>query len=173
MTESAPPAELAPLVGSWTLDPARTSVTFTTKAMWVLPVNASVTATEGSAEVVADGSVTGTLVLDAASVNTKMAKRDEHLRTADFFDVAKYPHFVIAVSGAKPTGGDTYQLDATISLHGQERPAKLNAKVSVVGGEATVTVETDIDRSQWGVTWTKLGAGLHNHVVAVARFTKN
>jgi polyisoprenoid-binding protein YceI len=173
MTESAPSAELAPLVGSWTLDPARTSVRFTTKAMWVLPVNATVDPLEGSAEVSADGSVTGTLVLDAASVNTKMAKRDEHLRTADFFDVATYPHFVITVSSAKPTGRDTYLLDATIALHGQVRPATLSAKVAVAGNEATVTIETDIDRSQWGVTWTKMGAGLRNHVVAEARFTTN
>ena len=167
------PTTTQDLTGNWTLDAAATSVTFTTKAMWVLPVKATLQAKEGSGVVGADGSVTGTLVLDPTTIDTKMKKRDAHLLTADFFDVATYPTFVLNVSGATPKGAGTYELATTFAAHGQERPLTLPAKVAVDGGVATVTVETDIDRSQWGINWTKLGAGLHNHVTVVARFTKD
>jgi len=165
--------ELTSLVGTWTLDASRTTVTFTTKAMWVLPVKATVTATEGSGVVASDGSVSGTLVLDAASVDTKNKKRDAHLRTEDFLEVSSFPTFVVTVVGATPTGPDAYDLAATLAVHGKERPLTLPASVVVDGGVATVTVETDIDRSGWGILWTKLGAGLQNHVVVTARFTQD
>ena len=174
MTDSTTtPPDLKTLTGRWTLDPSLTTVSLTTKAVWVLPVRATVSAVEGSGVVGDDGSVTGTLVLDAASVDTKNKKRDEHLRTADFFEVSKFPTFVINVSGATATSPGHYDFDATVNLHGQERPVQLPGSVVVDQDVATVTVETDIDRSEWGITWAKMGAGLNNHVVVTARFTKD
>ena len=161
------------LIGSWTLDPSRTTVTFTTKAMWVLPVHATAKVTEGSGIVGDDGSVTGTLVVDAGSIDTKNKKRDEHLRTADFFEVTAYPTIVIDISGATPTPTGAYELAATLTIRDQTRPVTLLGSVAVDGEVATVTVEADIDRSLWGITWAKLGAGLQNHVVVSACFTKD
>jgi polyisoprenoid-binding protein YceI len=169
----ASPQDLTALTGSWTLDPARTTVEFTTKAMWVLPVRATVTAVEGAGLVGDDGSVTGTLVLDAASIDTKNKKRDAHLQTEEFFEVATYPTFVVNVFGATPTSSGAYDFDASLTVRGQERPVKFTGPVSIDSGVATVKVETDIDRSEWGVSWAKLGAGLKNHVVVTARFTKD
>jgi len=165
--------DLTSLTGRWTLDPSRTTVAFTTKAMWVLPVKATVTAVEGSGVVGEDGSVTGTLVLDAASIDTGNKKRDAHLRTEDFFEVATYPTFVINVTGATPSSSGGYDFAATLAIHGQVRPVAFSGPVSVEAGVATVEVEADIDRSEWGVTWAKMGAGLKSHVVVTARFTKD
>jgi polyisoprenoid-binding protein YceI len=174
MTERTPTTpDLKTLTGSWTLAPSQTSVTFTTKAMWVLPVRARVTALEGSAVVGDDGSVSGTLLLDAASFDTKNKKRDAHLRTADFFEVSKYPTILIKVLGATPTPTGDYELAATMTVHGQERPVTLPTSVAVNDNVATVTMETDIDRSKWGISWAKMGAGMQNHVVVSARFTKD
>ena len=50
---------------------------------------------------------------------------------------------------------------------------KFSGPVSIDDGVATVKVETDIDRSEWGVSWAKMGAGLKNHVIVTARFTKD
>jgi polyisoprenoid-binding protein YceI len=155
------------------LDPSRTTVEFTTKAMWFLPVRATITAVEGSGVVGADGSVLGTLVLDAASIDTKNKKRDAHLRTEDFFEVAEYPTFVINVTGATPSASGGYDFAATLTIHGQVRPVEFSGPVFIDRGVATVKVETDIDRSEWGVTWAKMGAGLQNHVIVTARFTKD
>jgi polyisoprenoid-binding protein YceI len=164
--------DLATLAGDWTLDPARTSITFRTKAMWVLPVKGTVTATEGRGTVGADGSVSGTLILDPASISTGMKKRDEHLRTADFFDVAAYPTITYTVSGATLQTGGTFKVSGALQIHGESRPLEVTAEVTVTGTTATVAVETDIDRSAWGISWAKMGAGLANHVVATATFVK-
>ena len=52
-----------------------------------------------------DGKVTGQLVMDAASLNSKNKQRDRHLRSADFFDAADHPRVVVTVSRVELTHG--------------------------------------------------------------------
>jgi polyisoprenoid-binding protein YceI len=172
MAETTTSPDLRALIGKWTLDASKSTVALTTKAMWILPVRATISASEGSGVVGEDGSVSGTMVIDAASINTKSKKRDVHLQSEDFFEVSKFPTFVVNVLGATRTSSGAYELDATLTIRGQERPVRLPASVVVNDGAATVTVETEIDRSEWGITWSKMGAGLRNQIVVSARFTK-
>jgi polyisoprenoid-binding protein YceI len=165
-------ADLSPYAGSWTLEPGQTSVEFHTKALWLLNVVGTFNATEGGAVVGDDGSVAATFVLDAASVDTKNKKRDDHLRTADFFEVGAFPTISFTVTGARPKGAGKVEMTGTLTIHGVTRPLTLLAETSVTDGAATVLTELDIDRSAWGLTWAKLGAGLKNHVVIKAHFTK-
>ena len=83
--------DLSDFAGKWELDRDRTSIAFHTKAMWVFPAKGTFRALEGVGNVAADGRISGTLVIDAASVDTKNKKRDAHLRTADFFEVETFP----------------------------------------------------------------------------------
>jgi len=178
MADSSPAADPAELlstaVGTWTLDQAATTIELHTKAMWGLAkVTGHFTAVEGSAVVGSDGSVSGTLVIDAASVNTGTAKRDEHLRTKDFFEVETYPTFVYAVSAVKPAADGTLAVSGTFTVHGQTRPLELLATATLSQPDrATVTASADIDRTQWGLNWTKMGARVLNHVIVTAVFTK-
>jgi len=178
MTDSSPtssPTELlSTAVGTWTLDPSATTIELHTKAMWGLAkVTGHFTAAEGSATVGSDSSVSGTLVIDAASVNTGTAKRDEHLRTKDFFEVDTYPTFVYAVSAVKPAADDTLAVSGTFTVHGQTRPLELIATATLSEpNRATVTASAEIDRTQWGLTWTKMGARVINHVIVTAVFAK-
>jgi polyisoprenoid-binding protein YceI len=165
-------ADLSPYAGTWTLDPSQTSVEFHTKAVWVVNVMGTFKSIEGGGTVGADGSTRGSIVLDAASVDTKKKKRDEHLRTADFFEVNAFPTITFVVTDAHPKGIGKVELTGDLTIHGSTRPLTLLADVSVHGGSATVSVEADIDRSAWGLTWAKMGAGLKNHVVINARFTR-
>jgi polyisoprenoid-binding protein YceI len=158
--------------GNWKLDPARTSIEFHTKAMWVLKVKGSFKAIEGGAAVSEDGAVSGSLVLDAASVNTGNAKRDAHLRTADFFEVEKYPTIVFSATGARPTGSGQVELTGTLTIHGESKPVTLVGHVAGSATEVEVSAESDIDRSGWGITWSKMGAGLANHLVLNAHFAR-
>ena len=158
--------------GTWTLDPTRTSVDFTTKAMWILPVKGTLRATGGSASLGGDGTVTGSVVFDAASVDTRNKKRDAHLRTADFFDVEHFPTFAFTVTGGSVRDGQL-ELTGDLTVHGQSHAVTVPGKVAADGHEATFTGTIDIDRSVWGLTWTKLGAGLANHVTVTATFTKD
>jgi polyisoprenoid-binding protein YceI len=159
--------------GSWNLDPSHTSITFHTKALWVLKVKGTFKAIEGKGTVGADGSVSGSIVFDAASVDTKNKKRDDHLRTADFFEVTVYPTIDFTVDAAHPKGSGKFELTGNLTIRQSTQPVTLLSDLSVIGDSATVTAELDIDRSAWGVTWSKLGAGVNNHIVISARFTKS
>lgn len=172
MTLGDQPADLSSSAGNWKLDPARTSVEFHTKAMWVFNVKGTFKAVEGGATVSDDGAVNGSLVFDAASVNTGNAKRDTHLRTADFFEVEKHPTIVFSATGARPTSGGQVEVTGTLTIHGEIRPVTLVGALAAGATEAEISVETDIDRSGWGLTWSKMGVGLANHVVLKAHFVK-
>jgi polyisoprenoid-binding protein YceI len=172
----APPDEvvsdLSTYTGTWTLDPARTTIEFHTKAVWVLPVTGTARALEGSGTVAPDGTLTGSLVVDAASIDTKNTKRDAHLRTADFFDVANHPALTFAVTSGRVTAPGEVELRGDLIIHGQSRPFTVPGRLASTGTDATVTTEVHIDRSEFGLHWTKLGAGLHNRVVVSAHFDK-
>jgi len=73
--------------GTWKLDPSKTSVRFRTKAAWAVPVRGTAKAVRGEALVGPEGDAHGRLVVDAGSFFTRNKKRDEDLRSTDFFDV--------------------------------------------------------------------------------------
>ncbi|MGA5704614.1 YceI family protein [Peterkaempfera bronchialis] len=156
--------------GSWTLDPDRTSITFHTKAMWVLPVKGTFRALEGAGEVGADGSLSGTLVIDAASIDTGNKKRDDHLRNADFLEVTAHPAITFTATGAVATPAGKVEVTGELTVHGRTKPLTLLAEVSATGDSATVSTEVEIDRSLWGLTWAQMGAGLKNRAVVTAHF---
>jgi polyisoprenoid-binding protein YceI len=164
--------QLSTYAGTWTLDPSRTTVTFQTKAMWVLKVKGTFVAAGGGGTISEDGTLQGTLVFDAASIDTGNKKRDDHLRSPEFFGVETHPTITFTASTAAVHGPGQVQVKGQLTISGQTRPVTVLAEVSAAGDTATVRTETDIDRSEWGVTWAKMGAGLANHVVVEARFTK-
>jgi polyisoprenoid-binding protein YceI len=165
-------AELSNLAGTWMLDTGSTSIEFHTNALWLLPVKGVAKAIEGEGTVTTDRQVTGTLVIDAASIETRNRKRDDHLRTADFFEVAKYPTITFVVNAAHPAGDGKVIIDGTLEVHGQTRPITVLADVNIDGKGALVSAEVPVDRSQWGLTSAPFGARLKNRVIIRARFDK-
>jgi len=158
--------------GTWTLDSERTSVKFSTKGMWVFPVKGTVKAIAGNAEITPDGAATGTLVIDAASFDTKNEKRDAHLRSDDFMEVAKYPLITFKATSGRPIGPGLLEISGVLTIHGHAQPMTLRAEVSGSGNSATVSTRVEIDRSLWGVSWAKMGTGLKNQVVICAHFDR-
>lgn len=71
------PQVISDLTGTWTLDPRRTTIQFQTKTMWILSVKSTLRVTEGSGIVDGNGHVTGRLVLEPRSIDTKNKKRDD------------------------------------------------------------------------------------------------
>jgi polyisoprenoid-binding protein YceI len=165
--------DLSTFAGSWVIDPHRTTVEFRTKAMWVLPVKGRANVIAGGGTVGPDGSLTGTLIVDAASIDTKNKKRDDHLRTADFFEVSKYPTITFEATRGRLEGSGKIELEGTLTVHGQSKPLSLSAEVSMSGDSASVTTEVDIDRSSWGISLTPFGAGLKNRVAINAYFDRS
>ena len=172
MTSTDTTSDLSRLAGSWELDPEKTTVTFRTKAMWLLPVKGTAKALSGDAQIGPDAAVKATLVIDAASFDTKNKKRDDHLRSEDFLEVVKYPTIVFTANGGRPAGAGRVEITGVLTVHGGTQPLTLQAEVSGSGNSATVSTEIEIDRSLWGMSWAKMGAGLKNQVAIRAHLNR-
>lgn len=165
--------ELGSYTGTWTLDPAKTTVDFRTKAMWVLPVKGTAKALSGEARISATGDVAGSLIIDAGSFDTGNKKRDDHLRSADFFETIKYPTITFIANGVRPADSGRLEVSGVLTVHGRSRPVALDAEVSGGNGtSATVSTQLEIDRSLFGLSWAKMGAGLINQVTIRAHFDR-
>jgi polyisoprenoid-binding protein YceI len=148
-----------PTPGRWQLDPAASTVTFTHKGLWgLVTVSGVFTDLSGEGEVAADGTGTGTLTIGAASLNTKNAKRDKHLRSADFFDTEAYPTFTFTARSATRGANGTVQVAGDLSIRGTVRPLTFTARAAELSEDAvTLTGSVDVDRHWFGMTWNQLG----------------
>jgi polyisoprenoid-binding protein YceI len=171
MTEASP-MYFAGMIGTWQLDPKTTTIEFHTTAMWGLAkVTGTLRAVEGRGAVGDDGAVSGELVLDAASIDTKIKRRDKHLRGRHFFDVGAYPALTFTASEAtlKPDG--TVGIKGSLQIKDQSLPLELVATLATPSAEKiTISGEISIDRRQWGLSRGPMGAGFANLVVVVAQF---
>jgi polyisoprenoid-binding protein YceI len=162
------------LAGSWTLDPARSEIGLKSKSMWgMVSVKGVFREVAGSGTVSATGDVAGTVTVAAASVDTKMKKRDEHLRSADFFDVTSHPHITFAVEQVTPSGAGV-SVTGALTVRDRTRPVSFLARVSGFD-EARVELdgEVQVNRADFGLTWNQLGmASVHNTITVHAVFTR-
>lgn len=156
------------LAGSWTLDAARSEIGLRTKTMWGLAkVMGVFREVSGEGTVTAAGDVTGTVTVDAASIDTKNGKRDTHLRSADFFEVDKYPHITVAIQSVKPAGQDV-TVTGTLTVHGQSRPLSFPATVSGFDSdELSLDGEAQVNRAELGLTFNQLGMMSMDNTITV------
>jgi polyisoprenoid-binding protein YceI len=97
--------------------------------------------------------------IDAASVDTDVADRDTHLKSPDFFDVAKHPRITFVSTRIEPRGGDRYNVTGTLTLHGVAR--ELTLPVTFLGSardpwgneRAGFELETKLDRKDYGMVF--------------------
>jgi polyisoprenoid-binding protein YceI len=172
-TEPAQGGSVADVTGIWNVDPASTTIEFHTKAMWLLPVKGRFRALSGSGMVGEDGSVTGHLTMDAASIDTGNARRDKHLRSADFFEVESHPSFTFDVAQATSSGVGRATLDGSLTIKGASRPLQVPVSFSRSADAVDVEAEiADLDRREWGLTWARMGTGVHNRLVVHAHFVR-
>ncbi|AOR31613.1 hypothetical protein BFF78_11620 [Streptomyces fodineus] len=145
--------------GTWQLDPAASTVGLRHKTMWgLVTVKGTFTAVSGRGEVRPDGSAAGTVTLDAASLDTKSAKRDTHLRSADFFDADHHPEITLAVRGADRLDGDGVRVTGQLTVRGISRPLTFTARLTDANAEGlTLDAEFTVDREQFGMGWNQLG----------------
>jgi polyisoprenoid-binding protein YceI len=145
------------LAGAWTLDAARSEVRLKTRHTWGLaPLTGYFRQVSASGTVTAAGDVTGVFTVAAASIDTKNSKRDDHLRSADFFNVASHPDFTVAVDGVTPSD-DGARVAGSITIAGQTRPLSFDARISTADGEVGLDAEVPYNRADFGMTWNMLG----------------
>ncbi|MCW2931249.1 MAG: hypothetical protein JWM19_2211 [Actinomycetia bacterium] len=162
------------LAGSWTLDSSRTEIGLKSKSVWgMVSVKGVFREVTGNGTVSAAGDVAGVLTVAAGSIDTKMKKRDEHLRSADFFDVDNHPHITFAAKQVQPSSqGVTVTGDLTV--RGETRPVSFAARVASVGeAEVSLDGEVQVNRADFGLTWNQLGmSSVHNTITVHAVFTR-
>ena len=150
---------------TWQIDPDHSSFQFKVRHLMVSNVKGDFTRVKG-AVTMDDKDVSNLnvqLVIDAASVNTGHAKRDEHLRAADFFDVAKYPTNTFVSKKVTKAGPDRLQVIGDLTLHGVTK----EITVDVEGPTSEIkdpwgnfrrgaTATTKINRKDFGLTWNRV-----------------
>jgi polyisoprenoid-binding protein YceI len=162
------------LVGEWVLDPRKSSIRLKTRSMRGLaPVKGVFREVSGNGTVSSDGQVSGTVTVAAASIDTKNARRDTHLRSADFFDVANNPDITFAADLIRPSGQGVAVAGA-LTVRGRTRPLSFDAAASVQGdGGIWLDAEIRINRADFGLTWNPMGlVGVNNTLAIHAVFTR-
>jgi polyisoprenoid-binding protein YceI len=147
------------LAGQWVLDPAGSRVGFHVKHFWgLITVHGNFDQLSGEAEIGADGTITGHLVMDTTSVNTNNSKRDQHLRSADFFNAEMHPRMTLAITAVEPAGPATLSCHGTLEAAAHTQPVDFTAAVELGGNQdVTLSSELEVDRTLWDMTWSPLG----------------
>ncbi len=149
---------------TWKIDPAHTSVVFTVTHMVINEVNGWFAETEGTITQPNDNDFSDATVLvhiKTASINTGNDGRDKHLRSADFFDVDKYPVTTFTSTRVKKIGDDEYDITGMLDMHGVAKPVQLQAKFKGTqkdnrgGIHAGFKATTTINRTDFNLTWNK------------------
>lgn len=150
---SAPVADVT--AGAWRIDPTRSSVEFHVRHFYgLMTVRGRFASYEGTLDLRALPAVE--LTIDAAGLDTKLARRDARLRSSDFFDVEQHPQ-VRFVSDSAVLDGDTLKVSGQLHAAGKHIPLELDATVRAVDGELEVEALTYADHRELGMTWSPLG----------------
>ncbi|ODT36995.1 MAG: polyisoprenoid-binding protein [Microbacterium sp. 71-36] len=145
--------------GTWVLDPSHSEVTFTVRHMMISKVrgtfgmkSATLVAPENPFEATVEASV------DVTSVDTKDEGRDQHLRSAEFFDTETYPTMDFRSTGVRVENGD-FLVDGELTIRGVSKPATFSIDFGGFGTDpwgnykAGATAKTVINREDYGLTW--------------------
>ena len=145
-------------VGSWSVDPARTTVRITHKTMWgLMTVKGVFTDVSGGGEITPEHSISGVISVGAESVDTKNAKRDKHLRGAEFFDVGNHPHFVVNIHSASMSG-ENLELAGELVIKGVREPLTLAAEITNLDASTlAVHITGTVDRLRFGLSFNQMG----------------
>jgi polyisoprenoid-binding protein YceI len=163
------------LAGTWTLDPARSSVRLHNRSVWgLVKVKGRFTRVAGVALVAPQGNVRGSLTVEATSVDTGHHKRDEHLRSADFFKVDEFPHFTFSAERVNWSGSAPV-IEGSLQVLGRQRPLQVPVQLSTSGADVVqLNAEVVINRSDYGMDWNRMGAASMRITLSIeAVFTRS
>jgi polyisoprenoid-binding protein YceI len=144
----------------WSVDKAHSSVKFSVVHMIVSEVEGNFKMFDGSLEAAkadfSDAKINFTI--DANSINTDNERREGHLKSADFFDVAVYPSIKFVSTSMKPLGGNKYELNGNLTLKDVTKPVVFQVTyggtlVTKNGAKAGFKAKTTIDRYDYNLKW--------------------
>jgi polyisoprenoid-binding protein YceI len=147
----------------WEIDPAHTEAGFQTKHLMIAKVRGRFAKVSGTilldeAEL-SNSSVTAEI--EVASIDTREEKRDDHLRSADFFDVEKYPTITFRSTRVEPAGSGEVKVTGDLTIRDVTREIALlvtdegRSKDPWGGERAGFSATVKIDRRDFGLTWNQ------------------
>ena len=146
----------------WTVDTAHSEIGFSVKHMMISKVKGSFGSYEANVEA-NEEDLQGALIdfkIDVASISTNNTDRDNHLRSADFFDAEQFPHITFKANDIVKKDGE-YELTGDLTMKGVTRPATFEVEY---GGKGTnpwgvevvaFNVEGKVNRKDFGLTWNQ------------------
>jgi polyisoprenoid-binding protein YceI len=148
---------------TWKIDPAHTSVEFTVRHMMISNVKGVFQKTNGTVTTNGNDPASAKIdaTIDVSSVDTRVEKRDSHLKSPDFLDVAKYPTITFKSTKVEAAGPNKWNVTGDLTLHGVTKPVVLavegsGAPIQVMGmTRAGASATATIKRSDFGLTWNK------------------
>jgi polyisoprenoid-binding protein YceI len=153
--------------GTWAADPAHSTVGFSVKHLGIATVRGSFDTFSGTLTVGDDLSasrIEGSIA--ATSVDTNEPQRDDHLRSADFFDVANHPQITFVAETLRQRDDEEFEIDGSLTMHGVTRAVRLDAEVQGLEtdpwGQDRVGLEISgqLSRGDYGMKFNQvLGSG--------------
>lgn len=145
----------------WNIDPTHSEIQFKVKHLVISTVTGHFRQFAGTLETEGDDFATASIHFEAetASVDTNQTQRDEHLRSAEFFDSEKYPKMTFQSTQVKKTGDDTYTVTGDLTIKDVTKSIELKAEY---GGSMTdfygnyksgFEISGKINRKEFGLTW--------------------
>lgn len=159
LTSMAGTVELPP-PGPWTIDPVHSTVIATTRHLGIASIKARFAEVSGRLDIAEPFErSSGHAEIKAASIDTGIAMRDNHLRSADFLDVENYPLISFISDALRRTGGDTWTMPGELDLHGHRRPVDLEVTYGGFGPDpwggvrAAFHAETTLHRNDFAIDY--------------------
>ncbi|MGA3363079.1 MAG: YceI family protein [Solirubrobacteraceae bacterium] len=153
--------------GTWTADPAHSTLGFSVKHLGIATVRGSFAEFEGKLDLGDDlttAKISGSA--KAASVNTAEPQRDAHLKSADFFDAETHPELTFESTAITPIDDESFEIVGNLTMHGETHPITLKAELQ--GAETDpwgndrvgLEITGQLKRSEWGMKFNQaLGSG--------------
>ena len=153
------------LASTWQLDPVHTNIQFSVRHLMISNVKGVFHKFNGTFDI-DDKDITKTkasAVIDAASIDTGIEKRDEDLRSANFFEVGKYPTMTFVSKKFTRVGANKFKMIGDLTMHGVTREVVLDmdgletvVKDPWGGMRRGATLVTRINRKDFGLTYNKV-----------------
>jgi len=145
----------------WSLDPTHSEIGFKVKHLMFTNVSGNFTSFTASAETEGDDFTTATIAFsaDINSINTNNEQRDQHLKSADFFDVAAFPALSLANGKLTAKADGEYELNGQLTMHGVTHGVKLNVEFGGIVKDpwgnikAGFSLNGKINRKDFGLHW--------------------
>ena len=152
------------MTNHWDIDVSHSAVHFHVRHMVISKVHGRFAKWSGALQLDTQDLTRSSVevTIDAASIDTQVADRDAHLKSADFFDVAKYPTMTFKSTKVAKAGKDRLEVTGDLTLHGVTKSVVLDVSTSTevkgMFGETrrAFAATTKIDRKDYGLTWNKL-----------------